>query len=279
MRHKILTLAAYILVAVTLATGWLYADLNIIRAQEGVGYWLGILGSVLMALLLLYPVRKRVKAFRNAFPVRYWFRIHMIFGIVGPLLVIFHSNFQLGSLNSRIALFCTIIVASSGILGRYIYAQLHYGLYGRRADLVSLRNDISGLRGSGSGIGKLIPSINDELNHWEDGVLAEHYSLAHAFAVATTIAFTSRLKLRRLYRLSNEVIDHATTQSSLVQEHSERLKMNVRNYLKRRISLLRKFAQYKAFESLFSLWHIVHYPLFILLVIAAIVHVVAVHMY
>ena len=270
---------AYGVVAITLVLGWLNADLNLIRAQEGIGYWLGIAGSILMLLLLLYPVRKRVKAFRNAFPVSHWFRIHMIFGIVGPLLVIFHSNFALGSLNSRIALFCTIIVAASGIVGRYIYSKLHYGLYGRRADLVSLRKDISGLRGTGSGISKLIPSINEELNHWEDHVLAEHYSLLRAFWVATTIAVTSRVKNQRLCKLSNQVIDDATQQSATLDGHRQRLKVNVRQYLKRRISLLRKFAQYKAFESLFSLWHIVHYPLFILLVVAAIMHVVAVHMY
>lgn len=265
--------------AVLIFVGWLNADLDLFRAQEGLGYWFGILGSVFMLLLLLYPARKRAKSMRNAGPVRYWFKIHMILGIVGPLLIIFHSNFELGSLNSRIALFCTIIVASSGIVGRYIYSKLHYGLYGRKASLVNLRSEISDLRGTGTGISKLIPTINEELNHWEDGIVQQDQNLLNAFWIAMTIAVTSRLKYRRLKTRAMTVIDSASQESLVVGEHRRRLKHNLKSYLQTRVTLLRKFAQYRAFESLFSLWHVVHYPLFVLLVLAAIVHVVAVHMY
>jgi hypothetical protein len=278
-KHNLFTLLAYVCVALMIGVGWYYADLALYRPQEGLGYWFGIIGTTLMGLLLFYPVRKRVKALRNAGPVRYWFRTHMIFGVVGPLFIIFHSNFNLGSLNSRIALFCTLIVAASGIIGRYFYAKLHYGLYGKRASLVTLRKDISEMRGSGSGIGKLIPSINEELNHWEDTILSDHSGVLRSFWTALTIAVTSRIKYQRLKRLARRVIDVASQDSSLLEEHRDRIRGNVKSYLKVRISLLRKFAQHKAFESLFSLWHIVHYPLFLLLVLAAIVHIVAVHMY
>ena len=151
-RHKVLTATAYLAVTMALVAGWWYSDLDLISADAGIGYWLGIVGASLMALLLLYPLRKRAKSFQRLGPVRYWFRTHMVFGVAGPVLIIFHSNYDLGSLNSRIALFCTIIVALSGIIGRYIYAKLHYGLYGRRASLMSLRKDINEIRGTGVGI-------------------------------------------------------------------------------------------------------------------------------
>jgi hypothetical protein len=38
-------------------------------------------------------------------------------------------------------------------------------------------------------------------------------------------------------------------------------------------------AHFSAYERLFSLWHALHLPLFFLLVVAVVVHVVAVHMY
>ncbi len=277
--QNLLAFLGYCLVAVLILLGWLNADLDLIRAQEGLGYWLGIIGSVAMLLLLFYPARKRAKVMRNAGPVRYWFKLHMILGIVGPVLIIFHSNFELGSLNSRVALFCMIIVASSGIVGRYIYSKLHYGLYGRRASLVNLRADLSELRGSGTGIAKLVPSINTELNHWEDSILQQEQNFLSAFWVAATIAVSSRVKYRQLKAKAMAVLESASSESLVVGEHQARLQQNMKNYLHTRTLLLRKFAQYRAFESLFSLWHIVHYPLFLLLVLAAIVHVVAVHMY
>ena len=40
-----------------------------------------------------------------------------------------------------------------------------------------------------------------------------------------------------------------------------------------------RVAQFSLYERLFALWHILHLPIFFLMVLSAIVHVVAVHMY
>ena len=42
---------------------------------------------------------------------------------------------------------------------------------------------------------------------------------------------------------------------------------------------LRKMASYALYARLFSLWHIFHLPLFIMMIITAIVHVFVVHIY
>ena len=39
-----------------------------------------------------------------------------------------------------------LTVAGSGLIGRYIYARIHFGLYGRKADLGELRDSADGLR-------------------------------------------------------------------------------------------------------------------------------------
>jgi hypothetical protein len=41
----------------------------------------------------------------------------------------------------------------------------------------------------------------------------------------------------------------------------------------------REVAQFHTYERLFSLWHVLHVPLVYMLVLSAIAHVVAVHMY
>jgi hypothetical protein len=38
-------------------------------------------------------------------------------------------------------------------------------------------------------------------------------------------------------------------------------------------------AEYRVYERLFSLWHVLHLPLFFMLLAAGIVHVIAVHVY
>ena len=42
---------------------------------------------------------------------------------------------------------------------------------------------------------------------------------------------------------------------------------------------LRKTAAFRVYERLFSLWHILHLPLFIMMIITAVIHIFAVHMY
>ena len=41
----------------------------------------------------------------------------------------------------------------------------------------------------------------------------------------------------------------------------------------------RRMAEYQMYERLFSLWHVLHIPLFFMLLIAGIVHVVAINVY
>lgn len=278
-RHKVLTAGAYVLVLITILLGWQYAGLNLIHAETGVGYALGIIGTTMMVLLLLYPARKRARAFRYLGPVKQWFRLHMIFGILGPLLIIFHSNFKLGSLNSRVALFSTLIVASSGIVGRYLYAKLHYGLYGRSASMKSLRNDVTSFRDSESGIVKLIPTIETELCKREDAHFARESGFTMALVHAIFSGLAGRFRLWRLKSKARRLINEAATSSTVIAEHRDRLIRNTNDYLTRRVMLLRKYVEYRVFERLFALWHVVHYPLFLVMVIAATIHVFAVHAY
>ena len=76
--------------------GWALREEHYLIAEKGVGYALGIIGGVLMLLLLLYPLRKHWRAIRNWGPIRYWFRIHMVFGVLGPTLILFLAHFGLG---------------------------------------------------------------------------------------------------------------------------------------------------------------------------------------
>jgi hypothetical protein len=50
-------------------------------------------------------------------------------------------------------------------------------------------------------------------------------------------------------------------------------------YIENRIAATRRVIELSAFERLFSLWHALHLPLFFMLLVAGIVHVIAVHVY
>jgi hypothetical protein len=276
---KVVAFVFYSLCALIVWVGWEVRDQHYISAKFGVGYVLGIVGTTLMALLLLYPARKRARAFRNLGPIRYWFRVHMILGIIGPILVVFHCNFSLGSFNSQTVLFSTLIVSFSGFFGRYFYARIHHGLYGHKASLEELQRDFVEIRDKGSVFSQFLPMIIEELARVERPLLAPNGKLEAGIGAAMLTGVTTRWANLRIRMKLRHALDEAAKTSPIVARERLRLEANSRRYAAGRLEKLRRFAQFLMFERLFSIWHVVHYPLFVVLVVAVIVHIVAVHMY
>ena len=119
--------------------GWNIRSEYYITAEYGLGYALGITGVSCMMMLLMYPLRKRYS--RTPFLIfstRTWFKIHMVLGVLGPLAILYHCNFRLGSINSNITLAAMGLMVTSGLIGRFIYSQIHYSLFGRKIEILEL---------------------------------------------------------------------------------------------------------------------------------------------
>ncbi len=272
------TLGGYLAVAAVLSAAWSVRDQHLIRAEEGLGYWLGIAGGTLMLLLLVYPLRKRLRLLSSLGSVRFWFNTHMIFGILGPVLVLLHSNFTLGSPNARLALFATLIVAGSGVLGRYLYGKIHHGMHGQRATLESLRANLNPEASEPDGL-RLAALIHGHLAPHEQAALDRSRRLLPSILGVFLAPLTARRLRRRLDRELCELLDHHASRSGTVAAHRARLLETARAYMNRRLETFCKLAQLKGCERLFGLWHVVHFPLFLVMLAAALLHVVAVHVY
>lgn len=244
-----------------------------INPESGIGYWLGITGGSLMLLLLIYPLRKRQSGIQSVGSVKGWFRAHMMLGIVGPGLVLYHCNFSLGATNSNVALFCMVFVAGSGLVGRYLYARIHNGLYGQRAKLAELHVEADRLRES-AGLTRLLPELIAVLDASEKRI-TRGKGLSRAFR-AMFVEWTER---RRLSSYVSRALRNASARRAVIADHADNLRSAALRYGAHRLSAARRVAEFEACERLFSLWHVMHIPLFILMIIAAVVHVVAVHVY
>lgn len=269
----------YSLTLIAIGIGWLLRDQHYIDAEDGIGYWLGIVGGSMMLVLLLYPLRKRIRMLRFLGKTRHWFRIHMIFGVLGPTLVLFHSNFQLGSFNSRVALFCMLLVAGSGVVGRYIYAHIHRGLYGEKTSLEELRLQLSTSLQQTEGLTSILPNYAAKLKTLSDEVQGD--SITGSMSTTSSFMWTFRkysvwLSLRRIAH--REIAARAMVSGS-VKNNTEKLQKATAAYSRNFVQLVGRVAQFTLFERLFSLWHILHMPLFFMMVISALLHVLAVHMY
>jgi hypothetical protein len=269
----------FVVVCVLLFLGWSVQTERYITPKRGLGYALGIIGGSLMLLLLVYSLRKRWEwlGFLGSTPK--WFRFHMVLGVLGPLCILYHANFTTGATNSNVALFCMLIVAGSGLVGRYIYVHIHHGLYGRKLGLGELRAGAEGLRGLSGGVG-FLPELVTRIEHAERRLLAAGPRLSVlGFArppVVAMVAFKARWQLHRYIRRS---LRASARKSTVVASERKRLQSTARAYIDRRLAATRRVAQFEGYERLFSLWHALHIPLMFMMIIAAVIHVIAVHVY
>lgn len=272
-------LLSYALVSLLLYLGWSYRDANILTAESGLGYLLGILGGSMMLLLLLYPLRKKARFMRHVGPVKYWFRLHMTFGVLGPLCILYHCGFQLGAVNSNVALICMLIVAGSGLIGRYLYMNIHHGLYGGKATLEELRRDAATLKQELAERVAFAPQLLERLDAFECRALAVHgnvllSSLRHLLLPVSV--WRLRVSLRRYIR---DEIRKQVQSGTLTRAELQTLRRSLHRHVSARLESVRKVAGLGVYERLFSAWHVLHFPLFLMLLVSGIVHVFAVHIY
>lgn len=268
----------YLSIFVLIYIGWKNKELSNLTPESGTGYWLGIIGGSFMLILLLYPLRKKVR-FLNMFgKIKYWFKLHMLLGVLGPVAILFHANFSLGSTNSNVAFFSMAIVASSGLVGRYLYAKIHHGLYGRKADLKELRET---LKESKSHLGshfKLTTDVVKKIKSSER-LLLRNRNIVWASLVWPIIFIRTVWSKRSIRKTIRKAYAGAGETKGWDKKMIKSLSRDANNEIQPYIDGLYNMYGFRVFESLFSLWHFLHLPLFFMLVFTGILHVIVVHSY
>jgi hypothetical protein len=273
-RTAIVTL---LLVLVVLA--WLVAFGNLYEAGSSLGYNLGLIGGLLMLSLLLYPMRKRLRFLERVGSMAGWFRYHMIAGICGPLLVLFHSTFNIGSMNGRIALYAMLLVAGSGIVGRFIYRHVYKDMCGQHLTLSSLERDMELTAHDMSNVFVMCPDFEPRLQSFSTMAFSEPSGLLQRFWHFLTLGFKGSTLAKQLRHDAKTALTRLGRKKKVPRAErilSYRLaRADIDSFIEATVLA----AQLAHWERLFSLWHVVHTPFTYLLLVSGIVHVVAVHMY
>jgi len=244
-----------------------------------VGYGLGVAAGIALLALFGYPLRKRVAATRSLGAARLWFAAHMMLGIAAPLLAILHSRLHFGSLNATVAFACMALVAASGLVGRFLYARIHAGLYGAATDASALADEVRrrvvALREGGELDARLDDRIRAYVAHAERAGASGLKHPLRLFALGIRRFAASRAARRRIKALlAGQDGAQGEDRASLARRAGRKAGL-VDAYLR----AVQRHAQFRAFQRLFSWWHVLHVLLVWMLVATTIAHVVAVHIY
>ncbi len=123
MRRRVLWISAAVVAAVASALVFealLSLDTATPFGHTRYGHAVGWAGLAVTLLVFVYPLRKRLSPTRR-WP-RDWFRVHMVAGVLGPLLIFLHSGAHYHALVPILAMVSMVIVVLSGIVGQLVHA-------------------------------------------------------------------------------------------------------------------------------------------------------------
>ncbi len=95
------------------------------RALRPSGIWghgVGIVATLIMCANFLYPLRKRMRWMQRTGPVPLWLTFHVFVGLMTPPVILFHAAFRLNNLIATFTYASLLVVMTTGLVGRYIYA-------------------------------------------------------------------------------------------------------------------------------------------------------------
>jgi hypothetical protein len=253
------------------------------KPGDNFGYNIGLVGGLMMLTLLIYPARKRFAFMNNLGILPEWFKWHMIFGVLGPALVLFHSTFVILSINAGVALGCMMLVSGSGIFGRFFYTKIHHGLYGRQTTLKVMQDEMLKTGSFKRSFSSFAPGIDRSLDDFR--VRCEEKSkpgqgrIWDFVAIGFQAAALSRSLEKELHREMYSLAHEKHWDSGQAKQDVDKLYVEYVKDIRVYLTAVRDAAQFSTYEKLFSLWHLFHIPLVYMLVFSGIYHVIAVHMY
>jgi len=264
--------AGFVVIGGLLAMGYPYYSLsvderphsplhNMFKPGGSWGHGFGIVGSALVLLLFLYSVRKRHWLGLRIGRLSRWLDVHILFGIMGPLLITLHTAGKLGGIVS-ISYFSMLAVALSGVFGRYIYMQIPRDIRGhtmsldtvqKRVDEIeaSLRADYALPDDAVAGVRRFAESGAGDAK----GVRAFAQTLVHDMTMRRRLA-----RLRRFIRQGHQEIPEKALGEivTLAREQS---------VLERRVAFL------GAMTRMFHHWHVFHKPFAVIMIVIMFIHV------
>jgi hypothetical protein len=241
----------------------------LLRPSGPIGIKLGMLGTAMFLAIFLYPVRKRVPWLAKRGSSRHWLDFHVVLGLSAPLIIAFHSSFKFGGL-AGMAFWIMSAVALSGIVGRYLYAQIPRSLSSAEVSLKELRGEQA----------KLMDELAKQ-KFLNPGALAPIFAIPtddeiRSMPVYRMILVMMELDLLRPFqvaRLRRQAEGFGVLTLGGLLATSNRELERIVTSAKQCSSLAKRIAFLGRTQKVFHLWHVVHRPFSYSFAVLAVVHI------
>jgi hypothetical protein len=252
-----------------------YSDKYALLKPGGIiGLKLGILGTILFFIIFLYALRKIIPWLNRLGTARQWMDFHVIAGVTAPIIVAFHASFKFRGI-AGVAFWIMLAVALSGVIGRYLYAQIPRSLSAAELDLSELH---AGEKVLSDALLRQSVYSTDRVNRALHVPTAEHIrSIGPLHAIVEMIALDVGLPFRvaALRRKSCSFSAKVLTIGGLLSSGNAEVEQVVR-LVKQKASLSKRIVFLGQTQRVFYLWHVIHRPFSYAFVVLVVVHIAVV---
>jgi hypothetical protein len=244
----------------------------LLKPSGTIGLRLGMFGFLLFLFIFLYPLRKKWAWLGRQGSSRRWLDFHVMLGLLAPVVVTLHSSFKFSGI-AGVAYWIMVIVALSGVIGRYIYAQIPRSLNSAELSLQEAREQSVRMAAQLKATGILSARDIDGLLRLPD--VKEIGAISLIGALWKMLAFDIGFPLR-VWRLRQKMLWSQRKWWSLVG-----LGRGQNAVLERAISMAReqtvltkKILFLSKSQRMLHLWHIIHRPFSYSFAVLASIHVI-----
>jgi hypothetical protein len=226
------------------------------------GHGYGIVGSLMVLLgVTIYSSRKRIRRFSAVGKLKHFLEFHIFLCLTGPILVVYHTTFKLGGLVA-VSFWSMVAVVASGLIGRYLYAQIPRGIQGQEVDLsqlVSWHKQLADNLQNEFGLDPQMISRIDAI-----GATSKPPAEMSLLEVLRSIVTGDLTRSARLRALARDL--HAR---GVRRDLTRRIVAAART----RVVLARRIAMLERLRVVFHHWHVVHLPFSIVMFAILFIHV------
>jgi hypothetical protein len=286
LRIRIFALCAVLLVVFLISQGFDYYTLPLhlrpdsprhdaLRPSGAIGVKLGMFGAFLFGCIFLYPIRKKWAWLRSKGDSRHWLDFHIVMGLTAPFVIACHASFKFQGF-AGLAFWIMTAVAVSGVVGRYLYNQVH-----RRVNITeSSMKESKELQDYLSQLATQFyfkPHDLDPLTRVPTPQQVQHMNALVALADMILLDVARPFHVARLRLRCISHWEAITTLGGL--RHSSNAEIELVIALARsQAALAKRIVFLSRAEQMFHAWHVIHRPFSFSFLVLAIIHISVVSM-
>jgi hypothetical protein len=230
-----------------------------------------VFGTVLFFIIFLYALRKVIPWLGRFGTAKHWMDFHVIAGVTAPFIIAFHASFKFQGI-AGFAFWIMVSVALSGVIGRYLYAQIPRSLSAAELSLNDLQ--LSERELAEALFGQSLYS-KEQLNRVLDVPTAEHIrKIGPLLAIGEMIALDVRLpfQVAGLRRATSSFGAKLRSAGGLFSSGNSEVEEVVR-IVRQKASLSKRVVFLDQSQKVFHLWHVIHRPFSYAFAVLAIFHI------